>query len=151
MENNILIREQFSLCKNSKRLKFINFKVEIESQFNINKWKVTFEGPKKTAYENGLFKLSIDFPPEYPEKAPKIRMMNKTFHPNIHNSENAQICINSLSPWNKNITIEEIILSIYNLLSEPNPHSYLNQTAARLYLEDIKKYNEEVKKLLIFS
>ena len=42
--------------------------------FNENdhtRWRVSLLGPKDTSYKGGLFYLSIQFPQEYPNKAPE--------------------------------------------------------------------------------
>ena len=40
---------------------------------------------------------------------------------------------------------ETIILSIQSLLDDPNPYDYLNENAAKLFLEDIGKYENAVR------
>ena len=38
--------------------------------------------PEETAWEDGTFKLSVDFTEDYPNKAPTVKFMTKMFHPN---------------------------------------------------------------------
>ena len=38
--------------------------------------------PEDTAWEDGTFKLSVDFSEEYPNKAPTVKFITKMFHPN---------------------------------------------------------------------
>jgi len=38
--------------------------------------------PEDTPWEDGTFKLSVEFTEEYPNKAPNVKFMTKMFHPN---------------------------------------------------------------------
>ena len=38
--------------------------------------------PEDTAWEDGTFKLSVEFTEEYPNKAPTVKFLTKMFHPN---------------------------------------------------------------------
>ena len=41
-------------------------------------------GPPESPYENGLFYVSMDFPPEYPFHPPQLRFLTRIYHPNIN-------------------------------------------------------------------
>lgn len=43
---------------------------------------VFFFRPHDTPFEDGTFKLTIEFTEEYPNKAPTVRFVSKMFHPN---------------------------------------------------------------------
>ena len=38
--------------------------------------------PHDTPFEDGTFKLTIEFTEEYPNKPPTVRFVSKMFHPN---------------------------------------------------------------------
>ena len=38
--------------------------------------------PKDTPFEDGTFKLMMEFTEEYPNKPPTVRFVSKMFHPN---------------------------------------------------------------------
>ena len=38
--------------------------------------------PDDTPWEGGVFKLSLNFTEDYPNKAPKVKFITKMFHPN---------------------------------------------------------------------
>lgn len=145
------IKKELKDCQKSKRL-LTNFcSVGLVSKFNPKEWKVVFKGPRHTVYDGGIFHLNIKFEDNYPSCPPTIVMVNKTFHPNINFSENANICVTSLSSWMPERTMTDVIISIINLLSDPNPGSPLNRNAAELFENDKAKYKEEVKKYLIYK
>ena len=90
----------------------------------LNEWTATIIGPSDTPYQNGLFFLTIHFPPSYPFQPPKVRFVTPIYHPNV-NSDGA-ICLDILKDqWSPALTIAKVILSISSLLSDPNPNDPL--------------------------
>ena len=61
---------------------------------NILVWKAIIFGPEDTYWEGGVFRLTISFTEEYPNKAPVIKFETKMFHPNIYND--GSICLDIL-------------------------------------------------------
>ena len=49
---------------------------------DIFHWSAVICGPEETEWEGGTFKLSMEVPPEYPNKAPKVKFISEVFHPN---------------------------------------------------------------------
>lgn len=52
----------------------------------------------KEPYNKGAFKVSIDFPVEYPFKPPKLTFVTKIYHPNV--DEKGQVCLPIVAPDN---------------------------------------------------
>ena len=106
--------------------------------------KGALEGPPQTPYQNGIFLFSIIFPEDYPFKPPKFIFKTKIFHPNI--SEDGNVSIDILqNQWSPVLSaFHRIILSVQSLLNDPNPNDYLNQEAAKLFIENKEKYEETV-------
>jgi hypothetical protein len=42
-------------------------------------------------YSGGVFNLDLQFPSEYPFKAPKVRFLTRVYHPNVK-SQSGEIC-----------------------------------------------------------
>ena len=38
--------------------------------------------PQETPFEDGTFKLTVEFTEDYPNKPPQVRFISKMFHPN---------------------------------------------------------------------
>ena len=83
---------------------------------------------------------------------------------NLSQEKLAEICncslvyINQVENEDRNVSIDilknqwspalmhfdNIIISVQSLLNDPNPNDFLNQEAAKLYIENKKKYEERV-------
>jgi len=100
--------------------------------------------PEDTAWEDGTFKLTLEFTEEYPNKAPTVKFITKMFHPNIY--ADGSICLDILqNQWSPIYDISAILTSIQSLLCDPNPSSPANSEAARLYQENRREYHRKVK------
>ncbi|ODQ82497.1 hypothetical protein BABINDRAFT_31128 [Babjeviella inositovora NRRL Y-12698] len=110
-----------------------------ESDTNILKWTGTIEGPQGTPYESLVFKISLDFPSNYPYTAPTIMFVSPMWHPNIDMKGN--ICLDILKEkWSAIYNVQTIMLSLQSLLGEPNNSSPLNAQAAQLWDTDMDEY-----------
>lgn len=100
---------------------------------------ICFKGPRNTPYENGIFKLKITMPNDYPFKPPTISFVTKMYHPNI--SFAGDICIDILkNAWSPALKLSSVLLSISVLLEHPNPHDPLEGDIADEYISNIKIY-----------
>ncbi|KAL1521348.1 hypothetical protein AB1Y20_021015 [Prymnesium parvum] len=114
---------------------------------DIMKWHAVIFGPDDTAWEDGTFKLTIDFTEDYPNKAPTVKFLTKIFHPNIY--ADGSICLDILqNQWSPIYDISAILTSIQSLLCDPNPNSPANSEAARLYQENRREYERKVKEIV---
>jgi len=139
------IRNEFDTIEDSDELDDIGCSIGLKNEWDVYHWKATFIGPDKSAYHGGLFRISIDFPNDYPSSAPKVFFSTKIFHPNV-DYESGKVCIESLNNWNSNRKMTEVLTSIYCLLIKPNPDSPLNSEAAQLYKNNISEYNNRANK-----
>lgn len=104
-------------------------------------WEACIFGPDDSPYSGGVFILSIQFPVEYPFRAPHFQFKTRIYHPNINAA--GSICLDILKgEWSPALTVGKVLLSICSLLTDPNPGDPLVPEAARLYVEDREAYNE---------
>ena len=115
---------------------------------DISKWDATIFGPEGTPYENGIFKLKIDFTSEYPFKPPIIRFVTKMYHCNINSD--GYICLDILNKnWSPALSIGKVLISICSLLAEPNPDDPLVGSIADLLIKNKNLHDSNAKEYTI--
>lgn len=107
---------------------------------NVYKWKGYIFGPHDSPYQGGIFKIEIDFPPNYPFQPPNIMFKTQIFHPNINKL--GVICLDILkNNWTPCLDIHHVLLSISSLLDDPNPNDPLSPEVADVYKKDKKMFD----------
>ena len=104
------------------------------------------------------------FPFDFPNKPPTMRFISPMWHPNIFS--NGCVCISILHPpgrdetnaqerddekWRPIISVEAILLSVQNMLSDPNENSPANIDAARQWKSDKKAFRKRVRQTVVLS
>eukprot|EP00128_Syssomonas_multiformis_P007953 Colp12_sorted_trinity150504_noHs@26631 len=103
------------------------------------------KGPEGTPYEGGIFPLDIEIPDSYPFVPPKVKFINKVWHPNI-SSVTGVICLDILKDnWAAAMTLRTVLLSIQALLSAPEPRDPQDAVVAKQYLSDRPAFNATAK------
>lgn len=116
----------------------------IPSESDMFEWRVLLAGPKDTPYEGGEFETKVSFPPDYPWKPPKIKILTQCFHINVN--ENGYICMDILSgSWTPALTIGKVILSFISMLMDPNPDHALVPERAKMYKSNPDEYFKTVR------
>lgn len=108
-------------------------------------YQATLRGPADSPFEGGTYLLDLQFPAEYPFRAPKVKFLTKIFHPNV--DVNGTIYMNIFyDQWTPALSVEKFLLAIQSLLKSPevNVPSPGNNEAARLYMRDRDKYDAYV-------
>ena len=117
------------------------------SEENLFVWSAVIFGPDGTDWEGGIFNLTLEFEPDYPNKPPKVKFVNPMFHPNIYND--GSICLDILQAmWSPVYDVSSILTSIQSLLSDPNISSPANNTAAQLFSKNYQEYQLRVKEVV---
>ncbi len=100
-------------------------------------------GPRDTIYQNGKFRLKIEFTNNYPYEPPNINFLTRIYHPNINIS--GQICLDILKDqWSPILTISKVLLSICSLLAEPNTDDPLETEIANIMINNYELYQKTV-------
>ncbi|KAB5584828.1 ubiquitin-conjugating enzyme/RWD-like protein [Coniochaeta sp. 2T2.1] len=110
---------------------------------NLLSWNATIEGPDDTPYSGLTFKLSFEFPSNYPYVPPTVLYKTPIYHPNVDFS--GRICLDILKDkWTPAYNIQSVLLSLQSLLGEPNNASPLNGEAAELWDKDPDLFKTKV-------
>lgn len=154
----LLKRQLIELCKDENST--YGFSVGLEDDSDFFKWRVTFEGPSNSLYEGGIFTGVLTFPEDFPNNPPEMRFETELFHPNIY--ADGKVCISILHPpgtdrfneqetaderWRPILGVESILVSVLNMLQEPNTDSPANIDAAVMYKDSYDEWAKRVKKL----
>ena len=121
--------------------------VLLEKESDLSKWIVLMQGPKDTPYENGIFKLKFNFPDNYPFKAPDVKFVTTTYHPNIKR-DTGDICQDVFaSTWAPTQKVADILTKLVSMLREPQTSTPLEpeicneyQNNNSLFVKNAKEY-----------
>lgn len=117
--------------------------------FNILVWNGSIF-IREGSYKDAILKFEIFIPSNYPSKSPEVVFITKIFHPLI-DLVSGKLDISKKFPvWEpgKNFILQ-ILYFIQNIFFDRNylqEENSFNNSAAKLFQDDIKKFEEEVSK-----
>nr|BAN64970.1 ubiquitin-conjugating enzyme subunit, putative [Babesia bovis] len=113
---------------------------------NMTEFDVTFHGPIGTIYEDGVWKVKVTLPEDYPFASPSIGFLNKMLHPNVDETSGS-VCLNVINEtWTPIYSLVNVFDTFLpQLLTYPNPSDPLNNEAARLLMLDKPTYEKKVR------
>ncbi|KAL8973236.1 MAG: hypothetical protein Q9183_000089 [Haloplaca sp. 2 TL-2023] len=112
---------------------------------DLNELNVLLVGPEGTPYSQGIWRVQLIIPDDYPKHPPKASFRSRIWHPNVEENT-GHICVETLKrDWESKLTLRHILLTISCLLINPNPDSALNSTAGRLLQEDYESFARQAR------
>ncbi|KAG5634415.1 SUMO conjugating enzyme Hus5 [Sphagnurus paluster] len=137
-----------------------------DGSMNLMEWEVGIPGKANTAWEGGLYKLTMSFPEgvfsTFPVNSPHLlinfqrpkiirqshpnsswtgKFTPPLFHPNVYPS--GTVCLSILDEeksWKPAITIKQILLGIQDLLDDPNVNDPAQSDAYTMFKNDKVAY-----------
>jgi ubiquitin-conjugating enzyme E2 G1 len=118
-------------------------------------------GPPETLYEGGFFRARLEFPHDFPNQPPTMIFMSPMWHPNVY--PDGRVCISILHPpgedafnqqesaierWRPVLGVEQIIISVISMLSDPNDDSPANIDAAVQWRNDRDGFKRKVRQIV---
>ncbi|KAL8874417.1 MAG: hypothetical protein Q9174_000262 [Haloplaca sp. 1 TL-2023] len=112
---------------------------------DLNELNVLLVGPEGTPYSQGIWRVQLIIPDDYPNNPPKASFRSRIWHPNVEENT-GHICVETLKrDWEPKLTLRHILLTISCLLINPNPDSALNSTAGRLLQEEYESFARQAR------
>eukprot|EP01116_Phalansterium_solitarium_P004842 TRINITY_DN1600_c0_g1_i1.p2 TRINITY_DN1600_c0_g1~~TRINITY_DN1600_c0_g1_i1.p2 ORF type:complete len:149 (-),score=1.39 TRINITY_DN1600_c0_g1_i1:202-648(-) len=121
------------------------FKVELAKEDNLLLWRAEVLGPAQTPYEGGKFHLEIDVPAEYPFKPPKVKFQTKIYHPNVKSDGGFCTDILTTEGWSPQLKLQQVLMTVREILREPNPDNPLEADIANQYKTDRNAFTKTAK------
>lgn len=111
----------------------------IVNENNIMDVQAWIMGAEGTPYQNGVFRVKLEIPLDFPRSPPKGYFITKIYHPNV--SEQGEICVDALKKgWTQKMGLRHVLLVIRCLMIHPNAESALNQEAGKALIENYSEY-----------
>jgi ubiquitin-conjugating enzyme E2 D/E len=122
-----------------------NSTILLENDENLFNWIAIMQGPEGTPYEGGIFKLQFKFPDNYPFKAPEVKFLTTTYHPNIK-LDSGEICQDVFaSSWAPTQKVQDILEKILTMLREPSTSTPLENDICNEYLNSRDSFNKNAR------
>eukprot|EP00038_Savillea_parva_P004068 m.133722 g.133722 ORF g.133722 m.133722 type:complete len:513 (+) comp11361_c0_seq4:357-1895(+) len=104
---------------------------------NATEWTGFVPGPQGSAWEGGLFVVSVHFSPNYPNHPPRVCVVPPIFHPNVAPGTGwVSLHMLMLTPdgWQPSTHVQAILVGIQEVLREPDMTCPSNAEAYAAYM-----------------
>ncbi|KDN44071.1 putative ubiquitin-conjugating enzyme E2 [Tilletiaria anomala UBC 951] len=121
-------------------------KTEFPDPSDLLNFQLTID-PDEGMYKGGSFRFTFTINNNYPHEPPKVKCVQKVYHPNLDLEGN--VCLNILrEDWKPVLNLNSVMVGLQYLFLEPNADDPLNKEAAEDLRRDRKAFATNVKKTL---
>lgn len=122
----------------------------METQFpdptNIKRFELLIS-PDEGMYRGGKFRFSISANDNYPHDPPKVKCLQRVYHPNLDLDGN--VCLNILrEEWNPILNLNSVVVGLLFLFLDPNADDPLNKEAAEDLRRDRTVFSSNVRRTM---
>lgn len=83
---------------------------EDSSGDDLTQLSTLLTGPQGTPYSQGLWRLHLKMPEDYPKSPPKATFRTRIWHPNVEESTGA-VCVDTLKrDWKPTLTLKDVLI-----------------------------------------
>jgi ubiquitin-conjugating enzyme E2 S len=77
---------------------------------DLSQLAILLAGPAGTPYSQGLWRLHLKMPADYPKSPPKATFRTKIWHPNVEENTGA-VCVDTLKrDWQSKLTLRDVLV-----------------------------------------
>lgn len=109
------------------------------------KWDCEIKGPEDSPYSGGKFILRIEFPSQYPFKAPSLKFKTKIYHPSVK-LDTGDVCVDVVGAWGPTLNARHCLTVVYSMLQSPQSDHPLEESVAQQLREKPKEFEKTAKK-----
>lgn len=103
--------------------------------------------PDEGMYCGGTFRFHITINGNYPHDPPKVKCLQRLYHPNLDLEGN--VCLNILrEDWNPILNLNSVLVGLLFLFLAPNADDPLNKDAAEALRRDKTTFAADVRRTL---
>jgi ubiquitin-conjugating enzyme E2 D/E len=114
-------------------------------QEDIFNWECVIVGPADSPYAGGKFLLKLEFPTQYPFKAPNLRFATKVYHPSVK-TDTGEVCTDVLGSWAPTLNAKHCLTVVYSMMKSPQSDHPLEEAIAQQLAEKPKEFEKAAKK-----
>src|SRR5687768_9731559 len=112
---------------------------------DIFNWECQVMGPANSPYAGGIFLIKLEFPTQYPFKAPKLKFLTKIYHPSVR-LETGEVCQDVVGQWGPTLNAKHCLTVIYSMMQQPESDHPLEEEIAQQIREKPKEFEKIAKK-----
>ena len=108
----------------------------------LDNWEFEIKGPQGSPFEGKLIKGTVDFPSNYPHKAPYLVFVPPIYHVNV-DGKSGEPCFKKLQDeWSPKYKMVDIFKELIVLIATPESGHAVRGDLGELYSNNIEEYNK---------